>query len=164
MPTWCHRQFFWRYRVSLVKFSYWSSFHVNITTGSRVITIFVYKGLTRNTEIGNNPVWILPNIWRLGRVKDTKFDTNTSNKKLLNAAKCQSYNFYRFWVIKGKPTGERKTYSRKKIGAFIVPFILSEGNFFEVFYLNVLCIEYTFRIYMLLHIKKITSYTFAACF
>ena len=59
---------------------------------------------------------------------------------------------------KEKPTRERKK------GAFIVPFILSEGNFFEVFYLNVLCIEYTFRIYMLLHIKKITSYTFAACF
>ena len=25
---------------------------------------------------------------------------------LLNAAKCQGYNFYCFWVIKGKPTGE----------------------------------------------------------
>ena len=24
---------------------------------------------------------------------------------LLNAAKCQGYSFYRFWVIKGKPTG-----------------------------------------------------------
>ena len=23
---------------------------------------------------------------------------------LLNAAKCQGYNFYCFWVIKGKPT------------------------------------------------------------
>ena len=23
---------------------------------------------------------------------------------LLNASKCQGYNFYRFWVIKGKPT------------------------------------------------------------
>ena len=28
--TWCHRQIFWRGFVSLVKFSYWSKFHVNI--------------------------------------------------------------------------------------------------------------------------------------
>ena len=28
---------------------------------------------------------------------------------LLNAAKCQSYNFYRFWVIKEKPTREGKS-------------------------------------------------------
>ena len=36
---------------SLVKFSYWSKFHV-----SGVITIFFYKGLTINLEMGNNPV------------------------------------------------------------------------------------------------------------
>ena len=29
---------------------------VNIMTGSGVMTIFVYKGLTRNPEIGNTPV------------------------------------------------------------------------------------------------------------
>ena len=58
--------FFWRCRVSLVKFSYWSKFHVNIMTGSRVMIIFVYKGLTKNPEIGNTPVWVLLNIWRLG--------------------------------------------------------------------------------------------------
>ena len=28
---------------------------------------------------------------------------------LLNAAKCQGYSFYRFWVIKGKPTGDKIT-------------------------------------------------------
>ena len=32
------------------------SFHVNIITGSEVVTIFVYKGLTRNLEIGNASV------------------------------------------------------------------------------------------------------------
>ena len=64
-------KFFWRCIVSLVKFSYWSRFHVNIITGSGIMTIFFYKGLTRNLEIGNNPVWVLPNIWRLGRVMDT---------------------------------------------------------------------------------------------
>ena len=52
-------------------------------TGSGVVTIFVYKRLTRNREIGNTPVWVLPNIWKLGRVKDTKFGTNVSDKNLL---------------------------------------------------------------------------------
>ena len=53
----------------------------------------------------NTPVWVLPNIWRLGQVRDTKFGTSVFNKMLLNATKCQGYSFYRFWVIKGKPTG-----------------------------------------------------------
>ena len=90
----------WRYFVGLVKLSYWSKFHVNIITGSGIMTIFFYKRLTRNPEI-----WILPNIWRLGQVMDTKFGANVSNRMLLNAAKFQGYSFYRSWVIKGKPTG-----------------------------------------------------------
>ena len=82
---------FLTWRVSLAKCSYWSKFHVNIIAGSGVMTIFNYKGLTRNPEIGNTSVWILPNIWRLGQVRDTKFNTNTnvSNEMLLNAVKCQ---------------------------------------------------------------------------
>ena len=55
-------------------------------TGSGVMTIFVYKGLTRNPEIRNTPVWVLPNIWRLGRVSDTRFVANVSNNMLLNTA------------------------------------------------------------------------------
>ena len=90
---------------SLVKFSYWSKFHVNIITSSGIVTIFFYKGLTRNPEIGNIPVWLLPNIWGLGQVMNTKFGTNVSNRRLLNASNFQGYSFYRFWVIKGKPTG-----------------------------------------------------------
>ena len=101
-------RFFWRCFVSLVKFNYWSKVHVNIITGSGIMKIFFYKGLTRNPEIGNNSVWVLPNIWRLGRVMDTKFGTNISNRMLLNAAKFQCYSFYRFWVIKRKPTGAIK--------------------------------------------------------
>ena len=97
--------FFWRCFVSIMKFSYWSKFHVNIITGSGVLIISFYNGLTRNPEIGNNPVWDLQNIWRLGKVGDTKFGTNVSNKILLNTAKYQGHSFYRFWVIKGKPTG-----------------------------------------------------------
>ena len=92
---------FWRCFVSLVKFSYCSKFHVNIITDCVIMTIFFYKGLTRNPEIGNTPVWVLPNICRLGRVMETKFGTNVSNKMLPNAATCQGYSFYRFWVIKG---------------------------------------------------------------
>ena len=75
--------------VSLVKFSYWSKFHVNIIAGYGVITIFFYKILTRNPEIRNIPVWIFPNVWRMGEVRDAKFGTNVCNEVLLNAAKCQ---------------------------------------------------------------------------
>ena len=104
-PDICHRQFFWLSYVFFVKFSYWSKFPVNIITGSGVMTIFFYKQLTRNSEIGSIPAWVLANIWRLGEVKDTKFGMNVFNEMLLNAAKYQGYNFYCFWVIKGKPTG-----------------------------------------------------------
>ena len=108
--TWHHCQIFWRCFVSLIKFSYWSNVHVNIITGSWVMTIFFCKRLTGNPQIGNTPVWVLPNMedWRLGQVGDTKFCTNVSNKMLPNAAKCQGYSFDRSWVIlitKGKPTG-----------------------------------------------------------
>ena len=47
--------------------------------------IFVYKGLTRNPEIGNTSISIFSNLWRLGQVRDNKFDKNVSNKMLLNA-------------------------------------------------------------------------------
>ena len=80
-----------------------------VTGPSFRMTIFFYNGLTRNPEIGNTSVWVLPNIWRLGQVMDTKFGTTVSNKMLLNAAKFQGYSFYRFWDIKGKPTGELGT-------------------------------------------------------
>ena len=98
-------KFFWRCFVSLVKFSYLSKFYVNIITGSGVMRISFYKGLTRNPEIGNTPIWVLPNIRRLRRVKNIKFGTNVSNKILPNAAKCQNCSFYGFWAIKGKPMG-----------------------------------------------------------
>ena len=82
--------------VFLVKFSCWSKFYVNIITGYGLMTIFFYKELTRNPEIGNTLVWILPNIWRLRRVRDTKFGTDVFNEMLLNATKCQGYSFYHF--------------------------------------------------------------------
>ena len=66
---------FWRSFVSLFTFIYWSKFHVNIFTGSGVMTISFYKGLTRNSEIGNTPVGVLPDFWRLGQVRNTLFGT-----------------------------------------------------------------------------------------
>ena len=59
--------------------------HVNMITG--VMAISSYKGLTRNLGIGNTTVWVLPNFWRLGWVRNTKFGRNVSNKMLLNAVK-----------------------------------------------------------------------------
>ena len=94
--------FFFLCFVSLAKIIYWSQFYVNIIAGSGVMTIFFNKGLTK--KFGNTPVWVLPNTWRLGRVRDTLFGTNVSDKMLLNAAKYQGYSFYPFWVIKGKST------------------------------------------------------------
>ena len=84
---------FWLFLVFSVRFCYWSKFHVNINTDSGVMTIFFCKGLTINPEIRNTPVWVLPNICRLGHVVDTKFGTAVSNKVLLNAAKCQGCSF-----------------------------------------------------------------------
>ena len=62
------------------------------------MAIFFYERLSRNPEIGNIAVWVWANICSLEQVRDTKFDTKASNKMLLNAAKCQGYTFYRFWV------------------------------------------------------------------
>ena len=45
-------KFFWHRRVCLLNFSYWFKFHVNNMIGSGVMTIFVYKGLTKNLETG----------------------------------------------------------------------------------------------------------------
>ena len=81
--------------IRLIRTLYWFKFHVNIITCSGVMTIFFYKGLTRNPEIGNTPVWVFPNMWKLGWVRDTKCGTNVSNEMLLNAAKCQSYSFFK---------------------------------------------------------------------
>ena len=96
--------FFWRCRISLVKFRYWFKYYVNIITCSRGMAIFLYNGLTRKPEIRNIPVWVFSNIWKLVRVIDTEFGTNFSNQIFLNTATCQVYSFYRFGVVKGNLT------------------------------------------------------------
>ena len=79
----------------------------SLVTGPSLISIspIVLEFWRDWPEIGNIPVWVLPNIWRLRRVRNTIFGMNVSNEMLLNVAKCQGYSFYRFWVITGKPIG-----------------------------------------------------------
>ena len=81
LPGWS--KYLWRRFIYIVKFSYWSKFHINIITGSG---IFFSKRLTINPKIGNTTIWVLPNILRLGRARVTKFGTNVSSKMLLNFA------------------------------------------------------------------------------
>ena len=88
-----------------------------LVTDSRFISIpllvqnlsqFLFvKDLSRYLETENTLVWILNNIWRLRRVRVTKFDLNISKEKSLIAEKWRVYRFYRFWVIKGKPIGDK---------------------------------------------------------
>ena len=60
--TICWHDVIVHYCFSLVSFSYLSKLHVNIITGSGVMAIFIYKGLTRNQEIRYTPIRVLPNI------------------------------------------------------------------------------------------------------
>ena len=95
LKKWQWRHNFWCCLVSLVNSSYWFKF-------MSISSLF----LELNPEIRNIPVWVFPNIWRMGRARDTKFSTNFSTEFFpLNAAKCHRYSFYRFWVIKGTPRG-----------------------------------------------------------
>ena len=61
--------FFFFFFDVLFQFKLLAKFHANIITGPGVMTIIFYKGLTRNPEIRNTPVWVLPNIWRLEQVR-----------------------------------------------------------------------------------------------
>ena len=72
--------------------------------------------LARNPEIGNTSASVLPNIWRLKLVRDTKFGTDVSNKKLLHDAKCLGYSFYHFWDVKTNLKGGVKDYNAKVDG------------------------------------------------
>ena len=96
-------KYVWRCLDSLVNFSYLPKFHVNIIIGSGVMSISFYKGLTRNPEIGNNPVRVLPNIWKLGQVK----------KKIL--AQTSRIRFY--WILQNA-----------RVAPFTISELLRENN------------------------------------
>ena len=76
-----------------------------MSISSLVLELCQFSFIKDRPEIGKSEItpWVLPNIWRLGWVRDTKFSMNASNKMLLNDAKYQVYSFYHFWVIRGKP-------------------------------------------------------------
>ena len=134
---WHHCQTFWPCFVSLVKFSYWSKFCVNIIAGSRVMTIFFYKGLTRNPKIGTTHVWVLPNVWRPGRVKSTKFGRIISKRMLLNAEKYYGYRFYRFWVIKENQRGIKSPSTQISINSVMICFIVFINNIIQFIKINI---------------------------
>ena len=101
--------FFWRCCVSLVKFTNWFKFHINtIISVWLTIALFVCKGLTRNAGIRSTPIWVLPNILRLAQIKDTKFGTNISNKKLLNVGECKMFVRYQGKTNRGDGRGVLK--------------------------------------------------------
>ena len=56
-------KFIWRCRVSLVKFSHWSKFHVNIMTRSGVMTIFDYWPEIRKSEIPLSEICTISGDW-----------------------------------------------------------------------------------------------------
>ena len=97
--------FCWRFSVSLVKFSYWSKIHVNIITGSGVMTIFFYKRLTRNLEIRNTTICVSPNIWILGQLRDTKFGTNVLMNCYWILQNARVAAFVASGFLREKPTG-----------------------------------------------------------
>ena len=105
LSNWLHHWYFLTLWYFFVNFRYWFTFHVHIINGPGIIIIFVYNGLIRNRKIGNTPIWILSNIWRLGQFRENKFGKNISNKKLFHALKFEFFSFYlSFWVIKVRST------------------------------------------------------------
>ena len=85
-------------------------------TASGVTTVYFYEGLTRNLEIGNTPLWVLPNIWRQVSYR-YQIGTNVPNEILLNAAKYQVTAFTVFELLIGNQQGGVKlppTYTRVK--------------------------------------------------
>ena len=99
-------QFFWLCFVSLVKFSYWYKFHVNIITGSGVMIILFYEGLKEIRKSKTPLSEFYPiSMWRLRQIRDTKIYTDVCNEMLLNTTNYEGYSFYGLRVIKGKLTG-----------------------------------------------------------
>ena len=99
---------FWRYFVFLSRLI---TGRIFMSISSLVLELWPFSFMKDCQQIFKSevpPVWLMSIIWILGRVKDTKFGKNISNKMLPNAAKCQGYSFYHFWVTKRKPTGEGK--------------------------------------------------------
>ena len=101
---WRHRQFFWRYLVSLVNLCYGPRF-MSISSPFMELRQFPfirYWPEIRNSEI--TPSEFFPISGDCSELGIPNL-TGTSLIKCWNAKKCQRCNFDPFWVIKGKSTG-----------------------------------------------------------
>ena len=83
-------------------------------TGSGVMTIIVYKRLTRSPEIAKTTyVWVLPNNWRKLGIP------NLARMFLIRSVECckiPGLQFYRFQVIKQKLTGRGGKITPPRLG------------------------------------------------
>ena len=84
-------KYFWSCRVSLIKFSYWSKFHVNIITGSG---IFLLWPEMEKSEKFLSEFFAIPGDW----VRDIIFDTNVSDESywIFIAKKLYFLRFFQF--------------------------------------------------------------------
>ena len=79
-----------------------SQIYVNKITASGIMTNFVDKGLSRNTEIEIGPFWVLSNILRLEQVRDMY----VSNTKVLQCCKMSGLQLATFLSYHKKLTGK----------------------------------------------------------
>ena len=100
LPTWRHRHFLDIAMFLLSNLVIGPSF---VSISWCVLEFWQFSLIKDWQEIGNTPVCVLPNIWRLGRVWDTRF---ICNKMLLNAAKCQGYSWSVFELLRKNQEGE----------------------------------------------------------
>ena len=62
------------------------------------MTVFVYKRLTRNSEIKNTPVLVFPNIWSLGKLEIPNL-AQMSVKKVIESFKMLVLQLLPFFTI-----------------------------------------------------------------
>ena len=111
---------------------------------------FFYKGLIRNREIGNTHIWVLQNIWRLGRVKGTKFGTNVSLKKcywMLQSARFTAFTVFELLKENQEGGGGRNLTPPTQIRVKQVPFftfwiVLKAFPVFELYFIFVNTVSY----------------------
>ena len=133
-------QFFWRFFVSLNKFSYWSKWNVNIITDSGVMTIFFHKGLTRNLKIEKKKAefCLISSDWGKLEIPNLPWMSMIMLIMLLNVGEFQVYSHYRFWVIKEKPTTWQIKLTTPPTRLGIIVFISIQ---YQLFWFNVVLIQ-----------------------
>ena len=107
-------KFFWRCFISLVTFSYWSKFHVNIITGSRVS---FYKGLTRNPKIRNTltEFCTISGDWHEVGIPNLAWMSLVEFYRMMLNARVTAFTISE--LLRGKPT--RGDYKKTKTKKFV---------------------------------------------